>query len=184
MHTSIIICVVLIAKFNYNNIVYGGFMPKKVTFNPKHLSALAQEIKDVADVFYYKLGRYGGHTRMAEWLIKNGHQEGSITHVAKKVSNILCGCVRGLHPNMRMGGVWRAEEAERIIALIGYWLMPIDNPPITEGIWTRFDGCNMDEDKRNDMRRACEMHGLDWKGMPECLCYVKLTPATKKRDFL
>ena len=77
---------------------------------------------------------YGSRAFAAKWLMENGHQKGNpdtqkdVNRVAKKVSHILKGYVRGIHPTMHNGGVWSAEEAEHIVTLLETWLQ--ENPDI------------------------------------------------------
>ena len=79
---------------------------------------------------------YGSRAFAAKWLMENGHQKGNpdtqkdVNRVAKKVSHILKGYVRGIHPTMHNGGVWSAEEAEHIVTLLETWLQ--ENPDIDD----------------------------------------------------
>lgn len=95
-------------------------MARTTTYNPNKLGALKKRLESVNERFK-QLG-YGSRLAVAKWLIKKKHQGGSEEQVAKKVSHLLNGYVRGIHPTLRSGGVWRPEEAERIIALLERWL--------------------------------------------------------------
>ena len=95
-------------------------MARSSTYSPEKLPALKQRIEQVNNKFK-QLG-YGSRAAAAKWLIKKKHQAGSEQQVAKKISHLLNGYVRGIHPTLRSGGVWRPEEAERILALLERWL--------------------------------------------------------------
>ena len=95
-------------------------MARTTTYNPNKLVALKKKLESINERFK-QLG-YGSRAAVAKWLIKKKHETGSEEQVAKKVSHLLNGYVRGIHPTLRSGGVWRPEEAERIIALLERWL--------------------------------------------------------------
>ena len=96
------------------------FMSRTSTYNPNKLPALKKRLEQVNARFKW-LG-YGSRLAAARWLIKKQHQAGTEEQVAKKISHLLNGYVRGIHPTLRSGGVWRPEEAERIIELLEKWL--------------------------------------------------------------
>lgn len=95
-------------------------MSRTVTYNPSRLPALKQRLEHTSAQFE-ELG-YGSRMAAAKWLIAKKHQKGSPEQVAKKISHLLNGYVRGIHPTLRSGGVWRPEEAERILELLNRWL--------------------------------------------------------------
>lgn len=95
-------------------------MSRTVTYNPSRLPALKQRLEH-AFAQFEELG-YGSRMAAAKWLIAKKHQKGSLEQVAKKISHLLNGYVRGIHPTLRSGGVWRPEEAERILELLSRWL--------------------------------------------------------------
>jgi len=95
-------------------------MSRTSTYNPNKLPALKKSLERVNNKF--KVLGYGSRLAAAKWLIKKQHQIGTEEQVAKKISHLLNGYVRGIHPTLRSGGVWRPEEAERILGLLEKWL--------------------------------------------------------------
>lgn len=95
-------------------------MARKVTYDQHKLPVLKQRLHQI-NLEFKKLG-YGSKSHVARWLIKHGYQEGDSIQVAKKISHLLNGYVRGIHPRLRNGGVWRPEEAERMLRLLEKWL--------------------------------------------------------------
>jgi len=96
------------------------YMSRTITYNLSKLPALKKQLELTNEKF--KLLGYGSKARVARWLIENNYQAGTVEQVAKKISHLLTGYVRGIHPKLRSGGVWRPEEAERILALVLVWL--------------------------------------------------------------
>ena len=101
-------------------------MSRTITYNLSKLPALKKQLEVTNEKF--KLLGYGSKARAARWLIENGYQKGTDSQVAKKISHLLSGYVRGIHPKMRSGGVWRPEEAERILDLLIIWLKSENTP--------------------------------------------------------
>lgn len=153
-------------------------MPKQPTYPARELDALGNRIFEVAA----KLNRYGDHMKAAKWLVANGHQDGDVVEVAKKISNLLKGYVRGIHYKMRSGGVWRAQEADRVITLLEFYLEPRGDVPVTSGMFTYFPGREMSAEDYVWLVRSCNQYGgIDTSVIPDCLCFAKFPPATRRR---
>lgn len=95
-------------------------MARVRTYNPEKLPALREWLERVNERFK-QLG-YGSRAAAARYLIRRKHQTGSEKQVGKKVSYLLSGYIRGIHPTLKSGGVWKPEEAERILILLERWL--------------------------------------------------------------
>lgn len=95
-------------------------MSRNITYPIQRLPALKERLAATSEKF--KMLGYGSRSRAARWLLEQKKEPGTMEQIAKKIANLLGGYVRGIHPTMRNGGVWRPEEAERILDLLDVWL--------------------------------------------------------------